>query len=191
MPVLTIDAAVESWPIAGAFIIARGANKPEALRNMRPGCRGHIETHFTYARQAQACVALYEDLLKRAKTFSPKPDQSFSTRAMNDPGPHLQRVFAPLLKHVFDLDPELPAAAGDLAASEIETMRRAGARVLAVEAGRTIILDQADTIALADRYGLTLVALGSAAGLLGYWRRRKAARLDGESLPAPEEAPAA
>ena len=36
----------------------------------------------------------------------------------------------------------------------IEAMRRAGGRVLAVEAGRTILLDEAETVALADRYGI-------------------------------------
>jgi DUF1009 family protein len=41
----------------------------------------------------------------------------------------------------------------------VETLRRAGGRVLAVEAGRTIFLDQEETVALADRYGLTIVAL--------------------------------
>jgi UDP-2,3-diacylglucosamine hydrolase len=41
----------------------------------------------------------------------------------------------------------------------IETLHKAGGRVLAIEAGKTIILDQADTIALADRHGLTVVAL--------------------------------
>jgi UDP-2,3-diacylglucosamine hydrolase len=41
----------------------------------------------------------------------------------------------------------------------VETIRKAGGRVLAVEAGKTILLDEADTIALADRYGLTIVAL--------------------------------
>jgi DUF1009 family protein len=41
----------------------------------------------------------------------------------------------------------------------IESMHRAGGRVLAVEAGKTIILDQEETIALADRYGMTVVAL--------------------------------
>ncbi len=40
----------------------------------------------------------------------------------------------------------------------IETMKRAGARVLAVEADRTILLDREATIALADRYGITIVA---------------------------------
>jgi DUF1009 family protein len=42
--------------------------------------------------------------------------------------------------------------------STIETLHRAGAKVLAIEAGKTIVLDQADTIALADRYDLTIVA---------------------------------
>lgn len=43
--------------------------------------------------------------------------------------------------------------------STIETMRQAGARVLAIEADKTIILDQADTVALANRYGMTIIAL--------------------------------
>lgn len=41
----------------------------------------------------------------------------------------------------------------------IESMRKAGARVLAVEAGRTIILDEAETVALADRYGITIQSI--------------------------------
>jgi DUF1009 family protein len=41
----------------------------------------------------------------------------------------------------------------------IETMQRAGGTVLAIEAGKTIILDQAETIARAERYGITIVAL--------------------------------
>jgi DUF1009 family protein len=45
----------------------------------------------------------------------------------------------------------------------VETLHRAGGRVLAIEAGKTIILDQADTVALADRYGITIVALENAA----------------------------
>jgi DUF1009 family protein len=44
----------------------------------------------------------------------------------------------------------------------IESMRAAGARVLAVEAGRTILLDEAATVALADRYGITIAALPDA-----------------------------
>jgi DUF1009 family protein len=42
----------------------------------------------------------------------------------------------------------------------IESMRRAGSRVLAIEAGKTIILDQEETVALADRHGISIVALG-------------------------------
>jgi hypothetical protein len=41
----------------------------------------------------------------------------------------------------------------------IETMHRAGARVLAIEAGQTILLDEAEVIALADRYGIAVASL--------------------------------
>jgi DUF1009 family protein len=41
----------------------------------------------------------------------------------------------------------------------IETIARARGRVLAVEAGRTILLDAEQTIGLADRLGITVVAL--------------------------------
>jgi DUF1009 family protein len=44
----------------------------------------------------------------------------------------------------------------------IETMRRAGARVLAIEAGQTILLDEAQTIALADRHGIAITAIRNA-----------------------------
>jgi UDP-2,3-diacylglucosamine hydrolase len=40
----------------------------------------------------------------------------------------------------------------------IENLHKARARVLAIEAGRTILLDQPEVIALADRYGLSIVA---------------------------------
>jgi DUF1009 family protein len=40
----------------------------------------------------------------------------------------------------------------------IETMHQAGARVLAVEADKTILIDQEQTVALADRCGITIVA---------------------------------
>jgi UDP-2,3-diacylglucosamine hydrolase len=42
----------------------------------------------------------------------------------------------------------------------IENLHKARARVLAIEAGRTILLDQPEVIALADRYGLSIVAMG-------------------------------
>ena len=41
----------------------------------------------------------------------------------------------------------------------IENLHRAGAKVLAIEAGMTIVVDQADVVALADRLGLSIVAL--------------------------------
>jgi len=43
--------------------------------------------------------------------------------------------------------------------STIETMHRAGGRVLAIEAARTILLDREATVALAERYGISIVAL--------------------------------
>jgi DUF1009 family protein len=42
----------------------------------------------------------------------------------------------------------------------IENLHRARARVLAIEGGKTILLDEPAVIALADRYGLSVVALG-------------------------------
>jgi UDP-2,3-diacylglucosamine hydrolase len=43
--------------------------------------------------------------------------------------------------------------------STVESLYRAGGRVLAVEGNQTIILDQQETVSLADRYGITFVAL--------------------------------
>jgi DUF1009 family protein len=43
----------------------------------------------------------------------------------------------------------------------MESLHRAGGRVIAIEAGKTIILDESETVALADRYGLTIIALPS------------------------------
>jgi DUF1009 family protein len=40
----------------------------------------------------------------------------------------------------------------------IESLVAAGAKVLAIEAGKTIVVDQSDVISLADRHGLTIVA---------------------------------
>ncbi len=41
----------------------------------------------------------------------------------------------------------------------IETIYRAGGKVLAIEANQTILVDREATLALANRYGLTVVAL--------------------------------
>jgi hypothetical protein len=40
----------------------------------------------------------------------------------------------------------------------IESMKAAGAKVLAIEAGKTILLDAAETVKLADRYGICIAA---------------------------------
>jgi len=42
--------------------------------------------------------------------------------------------------------------------STIETMIRAHGRVLAIEAGKTIVIDEKETLALANRHGITIVA---------------------------------
>jgi DUF1009 family protein len=41
----------------------------------------------------------------------------------------------------------------------VDTLHRSGGRVLAVEAGKTIVLDREEAVAMADRYGLTIIAL--------------------------------
>jgi DUF1009 family protein len=41
----------------------------------------------------------------------------------------------------------------------IENLHKAGARVLAIEAGKTILLDERQVVALADRYGLSIVSV--------------------------------
>ena len=43
--------------------------------------------------------------------------------------------------------------------STIENLHKAGARVLAIEAEKTIVIDQPEVVALANRHGLTIVAL--------------------------------
>lgn len=44
----------------------------------------------------------------------------------------------------------------------IESMKAAGGKVLAIEAGRTILIDEAETLTLADRYGIAVTALTAA-----------------------------
>jgi DUF1009 family protein len=43
--------------------------------------------------------------------------------------------------------------------STMETMKKAGARVLGIEGEKTILIDQEETIRLANRYGITILAL--------------------------------
>jgi DUF1009 family protein len=49
----------------------------------------------------------------------------------------------------------------------IENLHKARAKVLAIEAGRTIVIDQPDVVRLADRYGMTIVALDEHGSLAG------------------------
>jgi DUF1009 family protein len=46
----------------------------------------------------------------------------------------------------------------------VEALWRAGGRVLAIEAGKTILLDREETVHAADRHGLTIVAVAGADG---------------------------
>ena len=43
--------------------------------------------------------------------------------------------------------------------STIENLHKAGARVLAIETAKTIVIDQPDVVAIADRYGIAIVAV--------------------------------
>ena len=49
--------------------------------------------------------------------------------------------------------------------STVESIHRAGGRVLAIEADRTIVLDREETVALADRYGISIIAWTEAQAL--------------------------
>jgi DUF1009 family protein len=64
-------------------------------------------------------------------------------------------VVVKIAKPQQDLRFDVPTVGRDT----IQTLHRAGGRVLAIEAGRTIVLDQAETVALADRCGITIIAL--------------------------------
>jgi DUF1009 family protein len=43
--------------------------------------------------------------------------------------------------------------------STVESLHQAGGRVLAIEAAKTIVIDQGETVARANRYGITIVAI--------------------------------
>ncbi len=53
-----------------------------------------------------------------------------------------------------DMRFDIPA----VGAQTIKTMHEAGARVLAVEAGKTVVFDQDEMIALANKYGISIIA---------------------------------
>ncbi len=88
-----------------ARIILDGANDVQVLRNMRQACRKHIETHFTYARHAQSCIRLYEEVLRAGAKGRATPAISAMHR---DAGCRFETVFATALKRVFDNNPDVP-----------------------------------------------------------------------------------
>jgi DUF1009 family protein len=49
----------------------------------------------------------------------------------------------------------------------VESLVAAGASTLAIEAGKTIVVDQAEVIAAADKHGLAIVALSAPPPLEG------------------------
>ena len=52
--------------------------------------------------------------------------------------------------------------------STIETMKKAGGTCLAIEAGKTIVLDAEETVARAERYGIAIVSLTAEEAMLPY-----------------------
>jgi DUF1009 family protein len=51
--------------------------------------------------------------------------------------------------------------------STIQSIRAAGGRVLAIEAAKTILIDEAETVRLADQAGITIVSRDSDHGTDG------------------------
>jgi glycosyltransferase involved in cell wall biosynthesis len=114
-------------------IIGNSAQNLKGLRQMRPQCRRHVETHFTYAQHAAACLALYEDLLSRAGRNTPRRENA--PASTQDEVTNSQRVLAPLLKFVFDREPDLRLAslgaiAREVSQVEISRFRRQVKRTL-------------------------------------------------------------
>jgi hypothetical protein len=106
-------------------IVVKGAQNLQRLREMRPSCRRHIETRFSYRNHAQACVALYEGLVRA-------PRKSAKNNTVHRPAISLNghkesefaRGYAAVLKHVFDLNPQVTLAPIASSSPESEKLRR-------------------------------------------------------------------
>jgi glycosyltransferase involved in cell wall biosynthesis len=98
-------------------MIVESINNVAELRKMRAACRRHVENHFTYAHQAQACLALYQELMeaRRAPLIS-----ASHVPQTSDAESEFRRALGPILKFVFDCDPDLPPPWGGSGTSEIE-----------------------------------------------------------------------
>jgi len=57
----------------------------------------------------------------------------------------------------------------------LRSLSAAGGRVLAVEAGKTIVVDEPEVVALADQLGLAIVSLDEATALAGVEETESAA----------------
>jgi len=68
---------------------------------------------------------------------------------------HGKAVVVKVCKPTQDIRFDVPA----IGARTIETMHQADARVLAVEAGRAVVFDREEMIALADRYNMAIIAV--------------------------------
>ena len=105
-------------------IILNSALNLQGLRDMRPACRRHVEAHFTYARHAQACLSLYEDLLRTNRKIGSELTRANGNPTAQHPGHQLQRIFVPVLKQLFDTDRDLGLSAGAFPSSAATQNKR-------------------------------------------------------------------
>jgi L-alanine-DL-glutamate epimerase-like enolase superfamily enzyme len=72
MPALTIDATIESWPIAGAFVIARGAKREAAVvvAQVSDGSVTGRGECVPYARYGETVAGVHDAILAMRARFS-------------------------------------------------------------------------------------------------------------------------
>ncbi len=102
-------------------IVVERAHDLPGLRRMRPACRQHIETHFSYARQAQNFVSLYESLFTPGERRSRKEEPGAEG---SDSAPHFQRNLGSVLKNLFDANPELLVSSETLGGAQMDPIIR-------------------------------------------------------------------
>lgn len=106
-------------------IIVNGALNRSVLREMRPVCRRRVEEHYTYQRQAEACVALYDDLLRGSKTLASAQPHTGASLETQEAGPHFQRIFPQLLQQVFEASHNVMPILSASRSDQNEAVRRA------------------------------------------------------------------
>jgi glycosyltransferase involved in cell wall biosynthesis len=103
-------------------IILRCARDVSNLRNMRPACRKHVETNFSYGHHARAFLSLYEDVLSTRQNrngTAPAKGREFKG------APRAQNSFAPLLQNVFDAHPDVFLSSAAFSSLQTDPARRA------------------------------------------------------------------